>query len=113
MAEDKTAALRKQLKVKASVVKRLVKEQKYYTQENQDLKLKLDKLVANNADEWDIKNGRRLLEESEKMIADSNKRIGDAAQELRSLIMHSKADPALSEAEELLNAEEEMEAATL
>ena len=38
---------------------RLAKEQKLYAQENQDQKLKVDKLVANNADEWDIKNGVR------------------------------------------------------
>ena len=39
---------------------RLAKEQKLYAQENQDQKLKLDKFVANNADEWDIKNGVRV-----------------------------------------------------
>jgi tubulin-specific chaperone A len=38
---------------------RLAKEQKLYAQENQDQKLKLDKFIANNADEWDIKNGVR------------------------------------------------------
>ena len=40
---------------------RLVQEQKLYAQENQDQKLKLDKFVANNADEWDIKNGVRWI----------------------------------------------------
>lgn len=39
--------------------RRLTKEQKLYAQENQDQKLKVDKLIANNADEWDIKNGVR------------------------------------------------------
>lgn len=115
MADNNAAALRKQLKIKTGVVKRLAKEKKMYAQENQDLKLKLDKLVANNADEdeWDIKNGKKLLEESERMIADTNKRLGTAVQELRDLIIQSKVDPALAEAQELLNAEEEMEAATL
>jgi len=59
MASDKSAALRKQLKIRAGVVKRLAKEQTLYTQENQDQKVKLDKLVADSADEWDIKNGVR------------------------------------------------------
>ena len=84
-----------------------------------------------------------MLEESERMIADNNKRLGAAVHELRELIVglrsiflvitppssrpstalvslscsheqiQSKADPALSEAQELLNAEEEMEAATI
>lgn len=40
---------------------RLAKEQKMYAQENQDLKIKLDKHIANNAEEWDIKNGVRSL----------------------------------------------------
>lgn len=113
MADDKTAALRKQLKIKAGVVKRLAKEQKLYAQENQDQKLKLDKLVASSPDEWETKNGKRLLEESERMIADTNKRLGAAVAELRDLVIQAKADPGLSEASELLNAEEEMEVAAL
>ena len=40
-------------------VPRLAKEQKLYAQENQDQKLKLDKLVANSPDEWETKNGVR------------------------------------------------------
>jgi len=73
----------------------------------------LDKFVATNADEWDIKNGKRMLEESERMITDNNQRLGAAVDELRDLIIQSKADPALSEAQELLTAEEEMETATI
>jgi len=113
MTGDKSAELRKQLKIKTGVVKRLAKEKTLYAQENQDQKLKLDKFVADSADDWDIKNGKRLLEESERMITDTNKRLGAAVRELRDLVIQSKADPALAEAQELLNAEEEMEAATL
>lgn len=108
---NNTATLRKQLKIKAGVVKRLAKEQKLYAQENQDQKLKLDKLVANKADDWEINSGKRLLEESERMIADTDNRLGTAVHELRDIVIQSKADPALSEAPELLNAEEEMETA--
>ena len=32
-----------------------------YAKENQDQKLKVDKLVASNGDEWDIKNGVRSI----------------------------------------------------
>ncbi|KAF9786668.1 tubulin binding cofactor A [Thelephora terrestris] len=113
MADNKTATLRKQLKIKAGVVKRLAKEKKLYAQENQDLTVKLDKLVADNGDEWDTKNGRKLVEESERMIEDTKKRLGAAVHELRDLIVQSKADPALSDAPELLNAEEEVKTATL
>ena len=142
-----------------------------YAKENQDQKLKVDKLVASNGDEWDIKNGvrsihalslldpcpklpkggppsalawntdlveqKRMLEESERMILDTNKRLGAAVQELRDLVVsfpptsrspshldfvfslpsslqvQSKADPALAETQELLDAQGEMEVATL
>jgi len=73
------------------------------------------------------------------MITDTNKRLGAAVHELRDLVVgftlysslsplssrrftgrpsysqqiQAKADPVLAEAQELLNAEEEMEAATL
>jgi len=83
-----------------------------YAQENKDLKAKLEKLVAENTEEWDIKNGGKLVEESERMIEDTKKRLGTAVHELRDIIVQSKADPALTEAPELLNAEEEVEAAT-
>ena len=40
---------------------RLSKERTLYAKENQDQKLKVDKLVASNGDEWDIKNGVRSI----------------------------------------------------
>jgi len=96
---------------------RLSKEQKLYAKENLDQKLKVDRFVASNADEWDIKNGKRMLEESERMIVDTHKRLGDAVQGLRGLIIEFKADPVLAEAQELaqelLSAEEEIKTATL
>jgi len=53
-----------------------------------------------------------MLEESERMIKDTDKRLDAAVRELRDLIIESKADPVLSEAPELVNAEKEMESAT-
>ena len=78
-----------------------------------ELRRKLDKFIADNAEEWDVKNTvraatldlspyprepcltsssrgdpqRRMLEESQTMIADSAKRLGQAAQELRELLV--------------------------
>lgn len=82
-----------------------------------------------------------MLEESVRMITDTNKRLDVAVQELRDLIVsstspsslpspcphfilprssrhpslqiQSKSNPALAEAQELLDAEEEIKAATL
>jgi len=113
MATDQTAALRKQLKIKTGVVKRLAKEQKMYTKERQDQKLKVDELVPNDDNEWEIKNGKKLLDESERMITDTNTRLGAAVNELKDLIATCKDDPALSEAQELLDAQKETEAVTL
>ena len=41
--------------------RRLYKEHKLYQKEEEDLKRKLDKYIADNAEEWDIKNAVRAL----------------------------------------------------
>ena len=40
--------------------RRLYKEHKLYQKEEEDLKRKLDKYIADNAEEWDIKNTVRM-----------------------------------------------------
>ncbi|TBU34453.1 tubulin binding cofactor A [Dichomitus squalens] len=106
------AVLLKQLKVKSGSTLRLFKEHKLYQDEEVDLRRKLDKLIAdnaNNAEEWDIRNTRRMLEESQKMIADSASRLGQAAQELRELLLSAEQDAALAQDPELLKAQEALE----
>ncbi|KAI0715096.1 tubulin binding cofactor A [Earliella scabrosa] len=103
------ATLRKQLKIKSGSAKRLYKEHKLYQKEEEDLKRKLDKYIADNAEEWDIKNTRRMLEESGKMIADSAGRLGAVVQELRELLLAAERDPSLSQDEEVLKAQEALE----
>jgi hypothetical protein len=46
-------------RVHSQRTRRLAKEKTLYAQENQDQKLKLDKFVADSADDWDINNGVR------------------------------------------------------
>ena len=41
--------------------RRLYKEHKLYQKEEEDLKRKLDKYIADNAEEWDIKNTVRNI----------------------------------------------------
>ena len=55
---------------------RLSKEQKLYAQENQDQKLKVDRLVASNGDEWDIKNGVRSIHALSLLVRARNCRTG-------------------------------------
>ncbi|RPD82104.1 tubulin binding cofactor A [Lentinus tigrinus ALCF2SS1-7] len=102
-------ALRKQLKIKAGSAKRLFKEHKLYQKEEEELKLKLDKYIENNAEDWDIKNTRRMLEESGKMIADSADRLGNVMQDLRELLVSAERNPELSQDEEVLKAQETLE----
>ncbi|TFY71835.1 hypothetical protein EVG20_g1178 [Dentipellis fragilis] len=208
-----TPALRRQLQIKAGVAKRsvcmsmpypsipthsrctihrIVKEQRIYRDEVEELRRKTDKLAAEGAEEWDIKNGvrlhqspspftsllfpslphllllsrvltartgrtqNRMTEESEKMVKDANVRLGKAVGELRDLVVRprlrrrlpstyrvplssedfdadadadsllpsflpsfssiqnaAKKDPALSEDEVLLKAEEALEEASI
>ncbi|RPD65024.1 tubulin binding cofactor A [Lentinus tigrinus ALCF2SS1-6] len=102
-------ALRKQLKIKAGSAKRLFKEHKLYQKEEEELKLKLDKYIENNAEDWDIKNTRRMLEESGKMITDSADRLGNVMQDLRELLVSAERNPELSQDEEVLKAQETLE----
>ncbi|KAI0756552.1 tubulin binding cofactor A [Daedaleopsis nitida] len=104
-----TAGIRRQLKIKAGSAKRLYKEHRLYQKEEEDLKRKLDKHIADNAEEWDIKNTRRMLEESGKMITDSAERLGAVVQQLRELLVNAEKDPELAQDEEVLKAQEAME----
>ncbi|KAF9817766.1 hypothetical protein IEO21_03225 [Rhodonia placenta] len=107
-----TATVRRQLKIKAGVCKRLYKEHKLYQKEEEDQKRKLDKFIADAAEDWDIKNARRMLEESQKMITDTANRLGGAVQDLRELLVAGEKDPALKNDEVLMQAQETFEEAS-
>ncbi|KAF7337647.1 BHLH domain-containing protein [Mycena sanguinolenta] len=116
---SETAALRRQLKIKSAATNRLKKELELYQKELVDQKIKTDKLIADGAEEWDIKNavhGRaganellacqgKMTDESEKMIKDSTERLAKAYDQLRELIVSAKQDPALAQDEDFLKAE--------
>ncbi|KAF8203982.1 tubulin binding cofactor A [Pholiota molesta] len=99
------AAVRRQLKIKSGVVQRLGKETKLYAKETTQLVTKKDKLVADGADEWDIKNATKMVEESDKMIIDTKTRLDKATS--------AKEDSGLAADEELIKAEKTIEEATL
>ncbi|KAJ7269265.1 tubulin binding cofactor A-domain-containing protein [Mycena haematopus] len=100
-----TAALRRQLKIKSGVTNRLKKEYELYQKELVDQKLKTDKLIANGAEEWDIKNSGKMTDESEKMIKHSKAELAKAYGELKDLVESAKKDPALAQDEDFLKAE--------
>ncbi|KAH8094608.1 tubulin binding cofactor A [Cristinia sonorae] len=101
--------LRRQLKIKSGVAKRLFKEHQSYEKEAEDQQIKLDKLIAEQGEEWYIKNARNMLEESKKLIKDTSDRFGNAVQDLRDTILVAKQKEELAEDEELLKAEEALE----
>ncbi|KAF8204354.1 tubulin binding cofactor A-domain-containing protein [Mycena galopus ATCC 62051] len=98
------AAVRRQLKIKSGATNRLKKEHELYQKELVDQKIKTDKLVADGADEWAIKNSGKMTDESEKMIKDSAARLGKAYGELKDLVESAKKNPALTQDEEFLKA---------
>ncbi|KAF5375235.1 hypothetical protein D9758_000515 [Tetrapyrgos nigripes] len=109
------AALKRQLKIKSGAAKRLTKENGMYRKEAEELKRKLDKLIADGSspDEWDVKNATRLCEESNKMVDDSSSRMGIAVEGLRDLVIQAKKESTLSQDEDLLGAEEVLEHAAV
>ncbi|KAF7302987.1 BHLH domain-containing protein [Mycena kentingensis (nom. inval.)] len=107
------ATLRRQLKIKAGATARLKKEHDLYQKETVDLTMKKDRLVADGADGWDVKNATRMMEESEKMITDTAERLARAYGELRDVVVLAKKEPGLTEDEEYLKAEGILEDAAL
>ncbi|KZT72923.1 tubulin binding cofactor A [Daedalea quercina L-15889] len=108
-----TAALRRQLKIKSGSAKRLYKEHKSYQKEEEDLTRKLNKLIADNGDEWQIKNTRRMLEESQRMIQDTSNRLGTATQDLREVLVAAEKVSELHSEPELVAAQETMETVSI
>ncbi|KAI0028584.1 tubulin binding cofactor A-domain-containing protein [Vararia minispora EC-137] len=106
-------AIRRQLKIKTGSVRRLLKENGLYRAEAADNQAKLDKLRADGAEEWDVKNATRLVQESEKMIEDTKGRLGRAVGELRDLVDQVEKQPELAQDEEFLKAKEALEEAAI
>ncbi|KDQ12762.1 hypothetical protein BOTBODRAFT_56561 [Botryobasidium botryosum FD-172 SS1] len=100
------ATIRRQLKIKTGVVKRLTKEVKVYEAEVEVLQKRLDKFIEESAEEWDIKNGRKVLEEGMKMIPDTQNRLSNYAKELVDIVGHAKQEPAFNGDADLAAAED-------
>ncbi|KAF8464527.1 tubulin binding cofactor A [Gautieria morchelliformis] len=88
---------------------RILKEYNMYQEEAEDQQRRVDKYIADAADEWDIKNQQKLLVESQKMIPETLKRLGTAVYELRELVVTGDARLMLSTDEDLMKAEEALE----
>ncbi|KAL9716369.1 hypothetical protein Ac2012v2_000816 [Leucoagaricus gongylophorus] len=101
------AAVQKQLKIKCGVVRRYENEDKLYHGEVKDLQRKLDQLTMDGVgeEEWDVKNTKRMIEESNKMILDVKQKLVKAIGELRDVMKLVEEKPGVVDTEEFRNAE--------
>ncbi|KAI6048001.1 tubulin binding cofactor A [Pisolithus marmoratus] len=112
-APDDKATIHRQLKIKVSAAKRLLKEHILYRDEAQAHVQNLSKLAEENADDWDLKHARRLAEESQRMVGDTRERLDKAVQELTSLVTSVKNKPEFENDEEVVKAEETLKQASV
>ncbi|KAH9983223.1 tubulin binding cofactor A [Russula vinacea] len=106
-----SAATRRQLKIKAGVVKRYQKELALYRTEVVDNERKLRSFTdtAAGTDEggesWDVRNAASLVRESENMVRDTATRLERAAGELEDLLKSAKRNAELEQDPDLRDAE--------
>jgi len=97
--------IRRQLKIRSGAVQRLLKETKLYRKEIDDLEKRKSKLITDGAEEWDVKNVSKMVDESKRMVDDTTSRLDKASVELDAVITSAKEKSELNEDEELLKAE--------
>jgi len=109
MSDSKT--LRNQLRIKAGVVTRLAKENGLYVKEAEDNQRKLDLILERGpeAEDYEIKNAKRLVDESNRMIIDVRTRLEKAADDLRDLVASTQGEEGVGESEEWANADKALE----
>ncbi|XP_061192643.1 tubulin-specific chaperone A-like [Saccostrea echinata] len=76
----------KQIKIKTGVVKRLTKEKVAYEKEVVKTEEKVEKMKAENKDEYEVKKMIEVLQESKMMIPDTLKRLNTAYADLENLL---------------------------
>jgi len=91
-----SAALKRQLKIKTGALNRLSKEHKSYVQEVTDHKAKLDTFIEGNAEEWDIKNAKNMLVESQKMTANAQTMVSKTYNELKDIVEAADVDESIT-----------------
>ncbi|KAJ3045416.1 hypothetical protein HDV00_010286 [Rhizophlyctis rosea] len=103
------------LKIKTGVVRRIAKELTYYQTEAEKQQARIDKLVAEGADDADIRKQKEVLEETNQMFPDGKRRLAAAHKELYDLVasISSTGDETLQSSEELTAARLALEEVTV
>ncbi|KAI8054277.1 tubulin binding cofactor A [Syncephalis plumigaleata] len=98
----------RELKIKTSALKRLVKDYRYYVSEASAQTTKIEELVAENADPYVVKKQREVLDDTLQMFPDTQRRISEMREKVTSLLndpsvvdeeIKTAAQEALTEAE--------------
>ncbi|XP_032068582.1 tubulin-specific chaperone A [Thamnophis elegans] len=92
----------RQIKIKTGVVKRLAKEKVMYEKEARQQEEKIEKMKAEDGENYAIKKQTEILQESRMMIPDCQRRLEAAHSDLVQLLENEKE---LEETEEYKDAQ--------
>lgn len=87
----------KKLKILLNSLKRLKKEVTYYNKELIENENKLNKMIEESKDEYDIKKQQEITDETKMMIPNATKRLQDKIFEFENFIQDAQFDLNLDE----------------
>jgi len=87
----------KKLKILLNSLKRLKKEVTYYNKELIENESKLNKMIEENKDEYDIKKQQEITDETKMMIPNATKRLQDKIFEFENFMQDAQFDLNLDE----------------
>jgi tubulin-specific chaperone A len=91
----------RELKIKTGALKRLHKEYLYYIAERDKQNERINKMIEENADPYDIRKQREVLDDTIQMIPDSQRRMEETLAKVKELLNNPDVkDPELREAAE-------------
>jgi len=99
----------RQLKIKTGVCKRSGKEKASYQKEAEQQKAKIEKMKADNEDEYKIKKMHEVLGETQQMVPDCHRRLVAARADLEKMI--EELEPDFGQSDEKEEADKDLVAA--
>ncbi|ODQ50153.1 tubulin binding cofactor A [Saitoella complicata NRRL Y-17804] len=87
------------LTIKTNALKRIVKEKGSYVKEAHHQKERVEKMRAENADEYELRAQEKVLVDCDQMVPETQKRLETAVEDLKQLI--ASGDPAFEGTAEL------------
>nr|AHG99262.1 beta-tubulin cofactor A [Euplotes focardii] len=97
-------AIARSIKIKTGVLKRSVKDFTYFREEAKQLEEKVDKLKADEVDEYDINKQTQVMQESLDLLPDCKNKIESALEDLKGLVEDYEDTEEYKESDEGQNA---------